>query len=287
MAVIGVGRMGAAMARRLGDAGFPLVLWNRDGGKARSVAIDIGAEVATTPNEAASRADVVLTSLADDTAVRAVYLGEDGVVSGLRTDSVAVEMSTIDPETVAEVGAAVDEVGAGFLDCPVSGSVSTVAAGALTIMAGGDADLLEVVLPILDPLSTRVIHTGGRGSGAATKLAVNGLVHGLNLALAEALVLAEKAGVDRSVAYEVFASGAPGAPFVQYKREAYENPDDTSVAFSLDLVAKDLRLITGLASRVGAPMSQAERGLEIYAEALEAGLGDRDMSAVAVYLRGV
>ena len=123
------------------------------------------------------------------------------------------------------------------------------------------------------------------GAGAAVKLAVNGLVHGLNIALAEALVLAERAGVDRSIAYEVFANGAGGAPFVHYKREAFEHPDLAGVAFSLDLVAKDLVLITGLASRVGAPMMQARTGLDLVNRAIESGMADRDLSAIAEYLR--
>ena len=124
--------------------------------------------------------------------------------------------------------------------------------------------------PVLDALATRVIHVGARGSGAAAKLAVNSLVHGLNIALSEALVLAERAGVDRTTAYEVFASGAAGAPFVQYKRAAYEHPETTAVAFSLDLVAKDLELITGLGARVGAPKAQAETGLELVRQAIAA-----------------
>lgn len=274
------------MARRFAAAGHEMVLWNRDAAKAENVAADIGAEVAGSPFEAAAGADVVVTSLADDAAVRAVYLDEAGVAAGMEAGSVAVDTSTVAPETIHEVGAAVDTTGAGFLECPVSGSVATVGSGALTVMAAGDPDLVARVEPVLSAIAKRVIHVGDRGNGAATKLAVNGLVHGLNVALAEALVLAERAGVDRHIAYEVFASGAGGAPFVQYKREAYEDPDNTSVAFSLDLVAKDLELITALGERVGAPMAQANTGLDIVRRAISAGLGDRDLSAVAVYLRG-
>lgn len=274
------------MARRLCDAGHPIVLWNRDGSKAAELAAATGASAVDTPAAAAAQAGVVLSSLADDAALRAVYLGENGVVAGIRPDTVAVDTSTVDPATVVEVGAAIDATGAGFLDCPVSGSVSTVEAGALTIMAGGDAAVLARVEPLLSAISKRVIHVGGRGAGAACKLAVNGLVHGLNIALSEALVLAEKAGVDRHTAYEVFATGAGGAPFVQYKRHAYEHPDDAPVAFSLDLVAKDLELITGLAARVGARMDQAATGLEVVRRALAIGMGQRDLSAIAVLLRG-
>jgi 3-hydroxyisobutyrate dehydrogenase/2-hydroxy-3-oxopropionate reductase len=274
------------MSSVLAGAGHELILFNRDTSKAEAVASKTGAIVASSPAEAAGKADVIITSLADDAAVIEMYQGDDGIVSGIGPGKIAVDTSTIDPDTVHRIGAAVDDSGAGFLDCPVSGSVATVEAGALTIMAGGDGDLVDQVRPVLGHLSSRVVHVGERGAGAATKLAVNGLVHGLNVALAEALVLAEKAGVDRTTAYEVFVSGAGGAPFVQYKRAAYEHPEDAQVAFSLELVAKDLELITALGERVGAPMSQAASGLDIVRRAMAAGLGQKDMSAIAIYLRG-
>lgn len=274
------------MARRFHENGHDLVLWNRDRSKAEAVAADTGATVADSAAAAAARADVTVSSLADDAALRAVYLGPKGVLEGIDPDSIAVDTSTVDPGTVVEVGEAVDAKGAQFLDCPVSGSVSTVESGALVIMAGGDPETIATVEPLLSSIAKQVVPVGGRGAGAACKLAVNGLVHGLNVALSEALVLAEKAGVDRAAAYEVFAGGAGGAPFVHYKREAYEHPEDAVVAFTLDLVAKDLDLITTLASKVGAPMDQANTGLEIVRRAIDSGMGDRDLSAVAVYLRG-
>lgn len=284
--MIGLGRMGSAMARRFHDAGFSLVLWNRDRSKADAVAADTGSEVAESAAAAAAVSDIIVTSLADDVALRTVYLGPEGIVSGIKEGAVAADTSTVDPGTISEVGEAVDMAGAGFVDCPVSGSVSTVEAGALTIMAGGSDELIDRVEPVLAAIAKRVIRVGRRGAGAASKLAVNSLLHGLNIALSEALVLAERAGVDRDLAYEVFAGGAAGAPFLEYKREAYEHPDDAVVAFSLDLVAKDLELITRLGERVGAPMSQAVTGLEIVKQAIDSGMGDDDLSAVAVFLRG-
>lgn len=278
--------MGAAMARRLADSGYSLVVWNRDREKAEQVSVATGAEVAQSASDAAGKGDIVISSLADDAALRHVYLGPQGIVAGVRAHTVIVDTSTVDPETVVEVGAAVDQTGAGFVDSPVSGSVATVEAGALTLMAGGDLSDIDQARPVLEAISSKVVHTGVRGTGAATKLAVNALVHGLNIALSEALVLAEKAGVDRATAYEVFASGAGGAPFVQYKRDAYQNPESAPVAFTLDLVAKDLELITGLARRVGAEMKQANTGLQVVDAAISAGFGDRDLSAIAVYLRG-
>ena len=278
--------MGGAMAATVDRAGFPTVLWNRDASKAERLGATLGVPVASSAAEAASKADIVLTSLADDAALRSVYLEPGGVVDGIGPETVVIDTSTVDPRTIEEVGAAVDATGAGFLDCPVSGSVSTVEAGTLTIMAGGEADRLERARPVLDALAARVVHVGARGAGAATKLAVNNLLLGLNVALSEALVLAERAGVDRITAYEVFASGAGGAPFVQYKRAAYEHPENTPVAFSLDLVAKDLELITALGERVGAPMRQAATSLDIVRRAIDEGFGERDLSAVAVFLRG-
>lgn len=286
IAVIGLGRMGGAMARRFHDTGFDLVVWNRDPAKSASISTNTGATVAGSAAEAAAIADVVVTSLADDAALDAVYLDKGGIVEGIGPGTIAVETSTVDPGTIQRVGEAIDATGAGFVDCPVSGSVSTVEAGALTIMAGGDEALVDIIDPILTAIARRVVRVGPRGSGAACKLAVNSLLHGLNVALSEALVLAERAGVDRKTAYEVFASGAAGAPFIDYKREAYESPDEAVVAFSLDLVAKDLELITGLGAKVGAPMDQARASLDIVRNAIGEGMGDADLSAVAVYLRG-
>lgn len=273
------------MARRFHDGGNRLVLWNRDRSKAEAVSADTGADVKDSAAAAVAKADIVVSSLADDGALKEVYLGEGGVVEGIRAGSIAVDTSTVDPATVVEVGDAVDGAGAGFLDCPVSGSVSTVESGNLVVMAGGDPDLVSRVEPVLSTIAKEVVHVGDRGAGAACKLAVNSLVHGLNVALSEALVLAEKAGVDRAAAYEVFAGGAGGAPFVHYKREAYEHPEEAAVAFTLDLVAKDLELITGLGEKVGAPMAQASTGLDIVRRAVDSGMGNRDLSAVAVYLR--
>ena len=284
VAVLGVGRMGGAMVGTLRRNGFDVVTWNRDRAKCEAVASDSGARIADSAAGAAAEADLVLTSLADDAAVEAVFAAAN---EGFHDGQVVLEMSTIAPETVRAIEPAVRERGAALLDAPVSGSVPVVERGELLIMAGGDAKALERARPALEALSKKILHMGELGSGAATKLAVNALVHGLAVALSEALVLAEKAGVERSAAYEVFASGAAGAPFVQYKRPAFERPDETPVAFTLDLVAKDLDLILALAERVGAPMPQAETNRREIRDAIVSGLSGSDMSALAKYLRSV
>jgi 3-hydroxyisobutyrate dehydrogenase-like beta-hydroxyacid dehydrogenase len=276
--------MGGAMVGTLRRAGFDVVVWNRERAKADEVAGATGAAVVESPSDALAEADLALTSLADDAAVEAVYAD---AVEGFHPGQVVLEMSTIAPQTVLGIAPAVRARGAALLDAPVSGSVPVVERGELLIMVGGDADALDRARPMLEALSSRVIHVGELGAGATTKLAVNALVHGLGVALAESLVLAERAGVERSTAYEVFASGAAAAPFVLYKRAAFERPDETPVAFRLDLVAKDLDLILALAGRVGAPMPQAVSNRDEIGSALAAGLGERDMSVLAEYLRGV
>jgi 3-hydroxyisobutyrate dehydrogenase-like beta-hydroxyacid dehydrogenase len=287
VAVVGAGRMGAAMVGTLRRAGVEVLVYNRTRARAEEVAEATGATAAATAREAAAGARVVLSSLADDAAVGAAYTGGDGVVAGLQPGSVVCESSTIDPGTVHRLRPLVEDRGAFLLDTPVSGSVSAVEAGQLTIMAGGDAAVLERARMALDPLAKQVFHVGELGSGAVMKLAVNAIVHGLDLALSEALVLAERAGVARETAYEVFASSAVAAPFVLYKREAFEHPGRPPVAFSLELVAKDLDLILALAAEAGAPMAQAAINRQVVREAVAAGLGDRDLSELATYLRAV
>jgi 3-hydroxyisobutyrate dehydrogenase/2-hydroxy-3-oxopropionate reductase len=285
VAVVGTGRMGAAMVGRLVGAGFPVVVHNRTRARAEQVAGAHGARVAATPREAAEQAEVVVVSLADDVAVRAAYQGPDGLVAGLRPGAVVADTSTVDPATLQKLEPSVRAAGAHLLDTPVSGSVATVEAGQLLVMAGGEAAALEAARPALESFARRIVALGPLGAGATMKLVVNSMVHALNAALAEALVLAEKAGVERSAAYEVIASSAVAAPFVLYKRESYEHPDDSPVAFALDLVAKDLDLAADLAERVGARMPQLALNRSVVAEAIDAGLGAADLSSLAVLLR--
>jgi 3-hydroxyisobutyrate dehydrogenase-like beta-hydroxyacid dehydrogenase len=285
VAVVGAGRMGGAMAGTLRRAGMDVVVFNRSRDKAEAVAAATGAAMADSAREAAAGAQVVLSSLADDAAVGAAYTGADGIVAGLRPETVVLESSTIDPGTIHRLRPLVEDRGAFLLDTPVSGSVQLVEAGQLTIMVGGDAAVLDRARPVLDALARQVFHVGDLGSGAVIKLTVNAILHGLNLALAEALVLAEKAGVDRAAAYEVFAASAIAAPFVHYKRQAFEHPGTVPVAFSLDLASKDLELILDLAAQAGAPMEQAATTRRVVQAAVAAGLGGRDLSELAEFLR--
>lgn len=145
--------------------------------------------------------------------------------------------------------------------------------GTLTVMLGGPADAVARVGEVLHALGARSFHLGASGAGATMTLAV-AVVHALNITLSEALVLAEAGGVARDDAYEVLAASAAGAPFVQYERAAFEDPASAPVAFSLQLVAKDLELITALGARLGVPMEQAAVNRAVAHTAVEEGFGD-------------
>ena len=285
VAVVGIGRMGSAMARSLARGGSDLVLYNRTPERCAELADELGARVVASPAEASAAADVAITMLADQSAVESVWNGPDGLLAGAKAGSVLVDMSTVPPGVIGSFEIAALERGAGILDAPVSGSVPLAETGKLTIMVGGDAATLERAQPVFEQLATRVVHIGPLGSGAAMKLSVNTLIFALNQGIGEALVLAEMAGIDRAIAYDVFKTSAAGAPYVDYKRDAFVAPDTTAVAFSLALAEKDLRLILELADRLGAPMPQARANLDLV-RAATARLGpDRDASTVAEELR--
>ena len=285
VAVVGTGRMGSAMARAIARGGATLVVHNRSRERAEALATQVEARVAATPAEASAAADISITMLADGEAVSAMWGGPDGLVAGARRGSVLVDMSTVPPDTLGPFAAPARDRGIGVVDAPVSGSIALAEAGQLTIMAGGSAEDLERARPALDLVAKQITHAGPLGSGASLKLAVNAVIFALNNGVSEALVLAERAGIDRALAYEVFATSAVGAPYLGYKREAFVDPDSSPVAFSLDLAAKDLRLITELADRLGVSVAQARANRALIGDA-SASLGpDRDFSAVATHLR--
>jgi len=285
VALIGAGRMGGAMGARVAAADHELVIFNRTRSRAEEAAGRTGARVAGTAQEAAESAEVCLVSLADDAAVTTTYLEDDGLIGGVQPGAVVCDMSTVAPATVRGLAPLVAQRGATLLDTPVSGSVSTVESGTLVVMVGGDQAALDRARPVLDAFAKSVFHLGDIGAGATMKLVVNSLVHSLNISISEALVRAEKAGLDRETVYDIFEAGAAGAPYVKYKREAFLRPGELPVAFSLALVAKDQELIHDLAEQTEARMDQAEASRRLVAEAVSAGMAERDISDVAEFLR--
>lgn len=283
--ILGIGRMGGSLARAAAAGGHDVLLWNRSHGPAAALAAELGGRAVATPAEVAAGAAVCITMLADADAVRAVFRGSHGLIAGATSATVLVDCSTVSPDTIQALEADVRATGAGLLDAPVSGSVALATAGKLTLMVGGDATDLERARPVLDALAATIFHVGPLGRGAAMKLAVNAVIFGLNQSLAEALVLAEAAGISRELAYDILTVSAVGAPYVAYKRAAFLEPDTTPVGMSLALAEKDLRLIADFGERTGSPLPQTRTNLQ-GVEAAERTVGaDADMSAVASHLR--
>jgi 3-hydroxyisobutyrate dehydrogenase len=287
VAFLGLGRMGRPMAANIAGAGFPMVVYNRS----RSIAEEFagtrhGVTVAETPRQAAEQADVVVTMLADEAALRAVYASPHGLLAGWSPGKIALDMGTTGPAGTAWLAREVDAAGGNAVDAPVSGAVVAAQNANLTLMVGGHEDVVTRLRPLLQAMAAVIYHLGGSGCGAVMKLAVNNVIYGLGQAVSESLVLAERAGIDRAQAYDVFCNSAVAAPMVGYRRDNYVDPETADVQFALTLAAKDLGLITTLGAAVGAFMPQAAVNRDTTLAAIDGGLGDQDMAAVAVYLRG-
>ncbi|MGN6243461.1 MAG: NAD(P)-dependent oxidoreductase [Motilibacteraceae bacterium] len=286
VAVLGTGRMGAAMAARLAGAGHRVAVWNRTPATAQALVERLrGADgtvdvrLAGSAADAVAGADVVLSVLADGDVTRAVLLAPD-VVGALQADAVVCDLGTSGVAAARALSDALSEHRRRFVDAPVSGSVPSVENGQLLVMASGTPEDVAAVEPVLSAFARMVAHVGPAGSGQVMKLAVNLVVHSLNSALSEALALATAAGVGRAEAYDIFRESVVGAPFVQYKRTAFLDPD-APVAMSLDLVAKDLRLVLALARASSVPLPATAAVLDEVDEACRDGFGSRDMASLS------
>lgn len=284
VALLGTGRMGAAMVRRLVAAGHDVTVWNRTASTADELAASTGVIAADSAAAAVRDADVVISMLASGTITSAVLL-EDAVLSALEPGTIVCDMATSGVAAARELDAVLTERGQRFVDAPVSGSVPTIEAGQLLVMASGSASGVADIEPILAAFAKRVVYVGAAGAGQAMKLAVNLVVHTLNSALSEALTLATSAGVAPEAAYDIFEDSVIAAPFVHYKRPAFLDPA-TPVAMSLSLTEKDLQLITSFAAAQRVPSSVADAVRDQVSAAVQAGLGDQDMAALARFLRG-
>ena len=265
VAWIGLGAMGSRMSARLRDAGHELVVWNRTRAKAET----LGLPVAGSPREAAERAEVVFTMLADPEALGAVA---EELFPGLREETVLVEMSTVGPDAVRALPHAA------LLDAPVLGSLTEAEAGTLKLFVGGDEELFTRVRPLLEALG-EPLRVGPLGSGAAAKLVANATLVGVLSLLGETLALADALGLPRETTWQVLAATPLGAQ-AERRRPALD-ADDYPARFRLALARKDAELVQD-ATDLDLPALAAALGHFRAAEA--AGLGDLDYSAVLRHL---
>src|SRR5215471_1096937 len=282
VAVVGLGAMGSRIGARLVAAGHEVIVWNKSAGKAERLA-RLGAIPAASPAEAASRAEVLITMVADPAALRAVTEGPDGVGAGAGASLTVVEMSTVGPAAVARLASALPPA-TGLLDAPVLGSLAEAESGSLVIFAGGPAQLLERVLPVLAAVGS-VLHVGELGTGAAAKLIANAALFATVGTLGEAIALARGLGLSAEAAYQVLAA-TPLAAQAERRRAAIE-AGEYPPRFPLTLAEKDARLIADAAAGAGVELRLTAAAGTWLAEAQQAGLGGRDYTAMlTTILRG-
>ena len=277
IALIGAGMMGERMGGRLLDAGHELAVYNRT--RARTAALEArGAAVADTPRAAAEGAAFLVTMLSDAAAVRATAQGETGFLAA-PGERLLVDMSTVSPVESRELAAEARRHRVRVLDAPVSGSLGAAVKGMLVILVGGAAEDVAAAKPLFDVLGRATLHMGPNGAGSATKLAVNAFLLATMVAGSEALKLGSAEGVRREELLEALARTEILPAWALGKLESL-GAGEMRTAFSLALADKDLRLIEETASAASLELPLAKAVAGVYARALEAGLGDRDFSAV-------
>lgn len=278
MAILGLGIMGSGMASRLLSSGFHVVVFNRSREKSLSLA-KAGALVAESPKDAAARADVILSMVADDNASRAMWLGANGALAGASAGSVLIESSTLSVGWVKELSTLARERGCEFLDAPVTGTKPHAASGELFFIVGGSAAALEKVRGVLSVLGREVLHLGPAGSGALIKL-INNFVCGVEAAaFAEAIALVDRSGLNREKSIAVLENSALASPLIKRIVSSMKTNDYTP-NFPLKLMTKDLGYAIFEADRAGTSLKTAAPALEVFQHATVEGLGDLDFSAV-------
>jgi 3-hydroxyisobutyrate dehydrogenase len=239
--IIGLGIMGMPMARNLIKAGFEVTAYNRTPSKTAQLVTE-GAIKAASPKEAAQNNPVIITMVSDTPDVENVILGENGVIEGIQPDAVVIDMSTISPQATRKIAARLKVKQAHMLDAPVSGGEGGAIAGTLSIMVGGDAVILERCHPVLAAMGKTITHIGANGMGQTTKLMNQILVAGNLNAVCEALVFAQKQGVDLDKAIEAVKGGAAGSWQLANLGPRMVKRD-FQPGFMVDLLQKDLRLV--------------------------------------------
>lgn len=283
IAFFGLGTMGIGMARRLlKSPDLQVTVYNRNADKAAPLAAE-GARVAKTPRDAAAGANILIAMLADDNASRAIWLGADGALASAVDGSIAIDCSTATVGWMRELAGACAAKGVKFLDAPVTGTKPHAANGELTFLVGGDAAVLEQVRPVLALMSKETIHLGPVGAGAALKL-INNFVCGVQLAaLAEAMALMGREGLDIKNALPVLLNGAPGSPLSK-GMSTRQLTNDPTIYFALRLMAKDLTYAIEEGKHQKLDLKTAAAALTQFNAATAAGYGDQDLSALIKFL---
>jgi len=275
---VGLGTMGGRIAKRLMDAGHSITGYNRTRSKADWL-IAAGMAWGETPRAVAETCDVVFSMVTDTAALQAITEGDDGIVAGLRSGAVYVDMSTASPAMSRAIAGEVAAKGAAMLDAPVSGSVVTIEAGALSIMAAGDREAFERVKPYLLDIGPKVTYVGANGLAVTMKIATNLSLAVQMLAYSEGLLLAEKSGIAREVAVEVLLNSVMASPMVKYRGPfVLKMPDEAW--FNVNMMKKDMALALELGRQLDVPLPTAALANQFLTAARGMGLAEQDFAAL-------
>ncbi len=280
---IGLGLMGSRLTRRLYSAGWNVQAWNRSPKPADALRRE-GITIAASVADLAAECDVILSSLANDAAVRSVYFDKGGVFSAAEPETIILEMSTISPELSRLLHREARKRGVNFLDVAISGSTPAVEAGTVTLLAGGDNDTFEQCIPIYESIARQWFLIGPGSSGIQMKLVVN-LLLGLDMqAIAEAVSLGEHLQIDRNVLLDVLSKTAVIAPAIVGKLRKIKDRD-YSPEFPLRLMSKDMDLVMNAARMSGADLPAASVAQSVLASNVPAS-GDLDLAAITPFVIG-
>jgi 3-hydroxyisobutyrate dehydrogenase-like beta-hydroxyacid dehydrogenase len=281
--LVGLGRMGAAIAQRLAEQGLAVIAWDRSD-KATAAAAARGVRIAANARAIAAGADIALSIVSEDHGVRQVFAGPEGFLSADVAGKLFVEMSTLQPMTGRELGALVAAKGARFVESPVLGTIPSARAGKLFALAGGEPADVELARAVLDHLARRVVHMGPHGAGYAMKLAVNLGLGAYVAALAESLALGACHGLTLAQMLDVLKEAPTAAPWLAAKAPALMG-EPSDVTLTVRLMRKDLTsaLATGALSGLAMPLTAG--ALASYSAAVAGGAGDGDLAALATFLR--
>jgi 3-hydroxyisobutyrate dehydrogenase-like beta-hydroxyacid dehydrogenase len=275
---VGLGVMGGGVARRLLAAGHELHGWNRTPEKAAPLVAE-GLVLEESPRAVAEQGDVVFTMVTNVPALRAVAEGEDGIIAGLGPGKVWVDMTTAAPAVSRELAERVQETGAEMVDAPVSGSVSTLEEGRLSIMVGGNEETFRRVEPILLDIGPKVTRVGDNGQALLLKIAINLSLHVQMVAFCEGLLLAEKDGIDKEVAVEALLQSVIASPMLKYRGPfVLEMPDEAW--FNVNMMQKDMNLALDAGRKLDVPMPTTAISNELLTAARAMGLVEQDFAVV-------
>jgi len=274
--VIGLGAMGAPMARNLRRAGYLAGLWNRTGEKARLLGDELGIPVAGSPAELAQQCELILLSVSADADVLETVAA---ILPGVRAGSIVVDTSTVGMQTARAAATCLQPAQAGFLDAPVSGGVEGAARGTLAMMVGGEGALLERARPVLESIAGRIEHMGPVGAGQATKAVNQIMAAGINQAVTEALAFARALELPMDRVIDVLGSGAAGNWFLTHRGPTL-TAGKFEPGFRVALHHKDLVICQQMADALGVALPLVEMTLIHYRRLMAAGFGDEDISAL-------